>query len=69
MDGNREPIRLSTSINSAHVSLKVKKMDDIEEFICSKFVAFLSRRAEAFLFLRKAPVHVSMPEGLLRDTI
>lgn len=53
-----EEILFEPSINSVRVSIKIKKMDDIDTLLCHKFAAFLTQRAEKFVILRRKPVDV-----------
>lgn len=46
------------SINSARISIKIKKMDDLDRLLCHKFAAFLTQRAEKFMILRRKPIQV-----------
>lgn len=54
-----EEILFEPSINSVRVSIKIKKMDDIDALLCHKFAAFLTQRAEKFVILRRKPVEVN----------
>ncbi|CAI5488911.1 unnamed protein product, partial [Closterium sp. NIES-64] len=44
------------SINSVRVSIKVKHADEMENLLGSKYLSFLSMRAESFLVLRRKPL-------------
>mmetsp|Transcript_5484 Transcript_5484/g.5651 ORF Transcript_5484/g.5651 Transcript_5484/m.5651 type:complete len:173 (+) Transcript_5484:78-596(+) len=47
---------IEPSINSVRVSLKIKKIDEIEEILCHMFTRFLMQRAEQFLIMRRKAV-------------
>lgn len=55
---SNEEVLIERSINSVRVSIKIKKMDDIDRLLCHKFAAFLTQRAEKFMILRRKPVSV-----------
>lgn len=52
----KERVLIETSINSIRVSIGVKQSDEIDKMLCSKFMAFMCRRAENFIVLRRKPV-------------
>lgn len=43
-------------INSLRVSIKVKQADELENILATKFLRFISMRAESFYVLRRQPV-------------
>ncbi|KAF1742149.1 hypothetical protein MXB_5305 [Myxobolus squamalis] len=51
----KERVMVEGSINSLRINIGVKQADDIERMLCSKFMAFLCRRAENFKVLRRKP--------------
>lgn len=55
---NYEEVLIEKSINSARISIKIKKMDDVDRLLCHKFAAFLTQRAEKFMILRRKPIQV-----------
>lgn len=57
---NNEEVFIEQSINSVRVSIKIKKMDDIDRLLCHKFATFLTQRAEKFMILRRKPVQVKI---------
>ncbi|GAA5848184.1 hypothetical protein JCM9279_000971 [Rhodotorula babjevae] len=52
-----EQVLIEPSINSVRLSIKIKQADDIERILAHKFTRFLMMRAEAFVILRRVPVH------------
>ena len=58
MRSSNEEVFIEQSINSVRVSIKIKKMDDLDKLLCHKFAAFLTQRAEKFLILRRKPIKV-----------
>lgn len=52
-----EQVLIEPSVNSVRVSLRVKQADEIEQILVHKFTRFLEQRADAFLILRRVPVH------------
>lgn len=53
-----ERVLIESSINSIRISIKIKKMDKVDEVLCHKFTRFLMMRAENFVVLRRKPVAV-----------
>ena len=53
-----EEVLIEQSINSVRISIKIKKMDDIDRLLCHKFAAFLTQRAEKFMIMRRKPIQV-----------
>lgn len=51
-----EKCLIEGSINSLRVSIKVKQADELENILATKFLRFLSMRAESFQVLRRKPV-------------
>lgn len=51
-----EETLIEPSINSTRISLKVKKLDDVDKLLTSMFTRFLMVRAEQFLIMRRKPV-------------
>ena len=51
-----EETLIEPSINSTRISLKVKKLDDVDKLLASMFMRFLMLRAEQFLIMRRKPV-------------
>ena len=51
-----ECVFIETSINSVRISVKVKQMDDVDNFITKMFMRFLCQRADAFRILRRKPM-------------
>ena len=54
----REQVLVEKSINSVRISIKVKKMDELDGLLCHKFARFMVQRAESFVILRKKPIKV-----------
>ncbi|KII63371.1 Actin-related protein 2/3 complex subunit 4 [Thelohanellus kitauei] len=52
----KERVLIEASINSILVSIGVKQSDDVDKMLCSKFMAFMCRRAESFVILRRKPI-------------
>lgn len=53
-----EEVLIEPSINSVRVSIKIKQIDELEEYLCHKFAAFLMQRAENFKILRRKAIDV-----------
>lgn len=51
-----EHVLIEPSINSVRISIKIKQSDEIEHILVDKFTRFLTKRAENFLILRRAPI-------------
>lgn len=51
-----ECVLIETSINSVRINIKVKQLDDVDNFITKMFMRFLCQRADAFIILRRKPV-------------
>ncbi|OMJ86362.1 hypothetical protein SteCoe_12150 [Stentor coeruleus] len=51
-----EETLIEPSINSTRVSLKVKKLDDVDKLLTGMFMRFLMLRAEQFLIMRRKAV-------------
>ena len=51
-----EETLIEPSINSTRISLKVKKLDDVDRLLSAMFMRFLMVRAEQFLIMRRKPV-------------
>lgn len=54
--GNKEKCLIEPSINSTRISFVFKHSDRMDSLICKKISNFFSRRADAFMILRKKPV-------------
>lgn len=54
----RERVLIEPSINSLRVSVTIKQVDEIEKLLCRKLMAFMMRRAENFVILRRKAVEV-----------
>lgn len=52
----KEKTLIEPSINSARVSFLLKKNDDLDRFLASMFVRFISLRAEEFYIMRRMAV-------------
>jgi actin related protein 2/3 complex subunit 4 len=52
----RESVLIEPSINSVRLSLRIKQADEMERILVKAFTAFLMKRAEQFLVLRRKPV-------------
>merc|ERR1719150_28894 len=53
---DKEKVMIEGSINSLRMSIKIKQLDDVEEWITDRFMRFLMQRAEHFDILRRKPV-------------
>ena len=53
-----ESVLIEPSINSTRVSVKIKKMDELEKILAHKFTRFLMQRADHFVILRRRPIAV-----------
>jgi actin related protein 2/3 complex subunit 4 len=51
-----ESVLIEPSINSIRVSVKIKKMDELEKILAHKFTRFLMQRADHFVILRRKPI-------------
>jgi actin related protein 2/3 complex subunit 4 len=51
-----EETLIEPSINSTRISLKVKKLDDVDKLLTGMFMRFLMLRAEQFLIMRRKAV-------------
>lgn len=51
-----EEVLIEPSINSTRISLKIKKLDDVDRLLSGMFMRFLMVRAEHFLIMRRKPV-------------
>ncbi|KAK8886931.1 Actin- protein 2/3 complex subunit 4 [Tritrichomonas musculus] len=51
-----ECVLIETSINSVRINVKVKQLDDVDNFITKMFMRFLCQRADAFRILRRKPI-------------
>ena len=49
----REAVLIEPSINSVRLSLRIKQADEMERILVRSFAAFLMKRAEQFLVLRR----------------
>lgn len=47
---------IETAINSVRVSLRLKKLDELDEILARKFSRFLMLRADNFVILRRKPI-------------
>lgn len=54
----REKVLIEPSINSLRVSVTIKQVDEIEKLLCRKLMAFMMRRADNFVILRRKAVEV-----------
>ena len=54
----REKVLIEPSINSLRVSVTIKQVDEIEKLLCRKLMAFMMRRAENFVILRRKAIEV-----------
>lgn len=53
---DKEKVFIEASVNSVRISIAVKQSDEIEKFLCHKFMWFMMMRAENFVVLRRRPV-------------
>mmetsp|Transcript_1912 Transcript_1912/g.3059 ORF Transcript_1912/g.3059 Transcript_1912/m.3059 type:complete len:171 (-) Transcript_1912:28-540(-) len=51
-----EETLIEPSINSTRISLRIKKVDDLEKLLSGMFMRFLMVRADQFIILRRVPV-------------
>jgi actin related protein 2/3 complex subunit 4 len=51
-----EETLIEPSINSTRISIKVKKLDDVDKLLTGMFMRFLMLRAEQFLIMRRKAV-------------
>ncbi|KAF6205727.1 hypothetical protein GE061_019900 [Apolygus lucorum] len=51
-----ERVLIEGSINSVRISIAVKQADDIEKFLCKKFMRFMMMRSENFIVLRRKAI-------------
>ncbi|CAG9310148.1 unnamed protein product [Blepharisma stoltei] len=51
-----EETLIEPSINSTRISLRFKKVDDLDRLLSSMFMKFLALRAEQFLIMRRVPI-------------
>ena len=54
----REKVLIEPSINSLRVSVAIKQADEVEILLCRKLMAFMMRRAEHFVILRRKALEV-----------
>jgi actin related protein 2/3 complex subunit 4 len=54
----QEKVLIETSVNSVRISIKIKQSDDLEKLLCHRFTAFLMRRADDFIILRRKAIKV-----------
>ena len=54
----KEKVLIESSINSLRVSVTIKQVDEIEKLLCRKLMAFMMRRAENFIILRRKAIKV-----------
>jgi actin related protein 2/3 complex, subunit 4 len=59
-----ERVMIEPSINSIRISVKIKQADEMETFLCDKFMRFLFQRAEHFVILRRKPIEVSIRSNI-----
>uniref|UniRef100_A0AC34PVZ4 Actin-related protein 2/3 complex subunit 4 n=1 Tax=Panagrolaimus sp. JU765 TaxID=591449 RepID=A0AC34PVZ4_9BILA len=52
----QEKVLIEPSANAVRLSIAVKKADDVERILSSKFMSFMKQRAENFYILRKKPI-------------
>lgn len=57
--GPNEEIFIERSINSARISIKLKKIDELDGLLTDMFCRFLMQRAENLDIIRKKPIAVS----------
>ena len=55
---DRVSVLVESSINSARISIKVRKVDEVEELLARKYSSFLCRRADKFRVIRRQPIEV-----------
>ncbi|ODM93883.1 Actin-related protein 2/3 complex subunit 4 [Orchesella cincta] len=53
---SKEKVLIESSINSVRVSVAIKQADEMEKILSSKFMRFMTMRAENFVVLRRKPV-------------
>ena len=51
-----EKVLVESSVNSVRVSIKVKQVDQADEYIASTFLRFLMQRADSIGIMRKKPL-------------
>ncbi|ELP86161.1 arp2/3 complex 20 kD subunit, putative [Entamoeba invadens IP1] len=51
-----EKVMIEGSVNSARISICIKKADGLEVILLRRFVSFLQQRAESFVILRRKPI-------------
>lgn len=51
-----EETLIEPSINSTRISLRIKKVDDMDRLISGMFMKFLMQRADHFIILRRKPI-------------
>lgn len=60
-----EAVLIEPSINSARISLRIKKSDELEVLLAHKFTGFMMQRAENLSILRRKPVEVQAIESVV----
>ena len=55
-DASEGACLIERAVNSARVSVRVRKVDELEEILARSFCRALGRRADAFEILRRVPV-------------
>jgi len=53
-----ERVLIESSVNSIRISIAIKKSDDLEKILATKFNRFMMMRADHFLILRRVSVKV-----------
>ena len=51
--GDKEAVKIESSVNSLRVSIKIKQMDNMERILVDRFSSFLMMRADDFVVLRR----------------
>lgn len=54
-----ERVLIEGSVNSIRISIAIKKADELEKILSSKFMKFMMMRADNFVILRRKPIKVS----------
>jgi len=54
--GDDQKVLIEGSVNSMRVSVLIKKLDQLDEILCKRFLRFLTQRSENFVILRRKPI-------------
>ena len=54
--GDKEAVKIESSVNSLRVSIKIKQMDNMERILVDRFSSFLMMRADDFVVLRRKAI-------------